>query len=389
MLTIHLLGKISVDWNGAALEGELGRKALALLYLLLGTTNHFCPRSRLMLYLWPDSAEEAARYNLRYHLWLLKKVLPLSHGETLVRTEKDGCRLNDGYPWRCDLTKIRGFNPDRAQGETEELLRLNRLFTGEPMEGWYLKNCSEFNDLILIDRMMCERKHVKVLQLLAQHCREQCDDRQCLEWLLEIAAIEPNNEEVALVTMETHLRLGDRAGAIQHYRRFEAGLWNELSIAPDQRLQQLYRRIRQDKSMCPVALPTSAEPKQALLLEGCCVGDIPYFLLAGLLASALVQIDSRLLLSIDERYLRDLAPIQMELALCYERAGGSRIEPGQSALLEVRVIQAFCKFMEALCTRGRVCLRIADRAQADPVSAAALDYLTALGLSGLTMEETP
>lgn len=36
------------------------------------------------------------------------------------------------------------------------------------MEGRYLKNCDEFNESILFDRITCEKLHVELLESLAE-----------------------------------------------------------------------------------------------------------------------------------------------------------------------------------------------------------------------------
>ena len=166
MLSIQLLGKTALRWHGKPLESQLSGKSIPLLYLLLQSETHFLTRDKLACYLWPDSTTEAARYNLRYNLWQLKKALPQCGSEPLVIAEKDGCQLSSSYPWQCDLTMIKEFQI--SSSSNEELLYLSQLFRGEVMEGWYLKNCGEFNDLILMDRMLCERRQVELLRTLAR-----------------------------------------------------------------------------------------------------------------------------------------------------------------------------------------------------------------------------
>ena len=66
MLRVQLLGKTALNWDGHPLEHHLSGKSIPLLYLLLQSETHFLTRDKLACYLWPDSAAEAAKYNLAF-----------------------------------------------------------------------------------------------------------------------------------------------------------------------------------------------------------------------------------------------------------------------------------------------------------------------------------
>ena len=381
MLNIHLLGKITLEWNGQPLGGQLADKSIALLYLLIQSEAHFLTRDKLSCYLWPDSAPDAARYNLRYHVWLLKKYLPAWEGRTLILSEKDGCRLNQEYPWWSDLTVIREIRPE--QSDIDQLLRICGLFSGEVMEGWYLKNCNEFNELILLDRMMCERKQITVLQALSEYWKRTGENQRCLEVLQKIAFIEPNNEDAALEMMEAYLRMGERVRAIRYYKQFETTLLRELGITPNERLQSLYGRIK-DGGLPPEPIRQQPASNCTILLRGQCMPGIRYFLLADLLTEILQKVGSHILTQLDEHYIRDLIPIHTNLALGYERETGVHLEAEH--VLDVRIISAFCKLIQLLCRNYEVHLRIIHRDSADPVSCATLQYLEKSQIEHLIFE---
>ena len=98
MLEITLLGKTKISFDGEFLDKQLSTKAQGLIYLLIAHKGKFLSREKIMTYLWPDSSEDAARYNLRYNLWQLKKLIPEdSGGQALVVSDKDGCQINQKY----------------------------------------------------------------------------------------------------------------------------------------------------------------------------------------------------------------------------------------------------------------------------------------------------
>lgn len=73
MLQIRLFGKPQVICDGTDITPELGNKGCALLCILFLRGGEYYAREKLAAYLWPDSAASAAKYNLRYTLWKIKK----------------------------------------------------------------------------------------------------------------------------------------------------------------------------------------------------------------------------------------------------------------------------------------------------------------------------
>lgn len=380
MLTVQLLGKTALSWNGMPLEGQLSGKSIPLLYLLLQSETHFLTRDKLACYLWPDSTAEAARYNLRYNLWQLKKALPMSGDESLILTEKDGCQLNSRYPWQCDLTLIKESHI--ASCGNEELLYLSQLFRGDVMEGWYLKNCGEFNDLILMDRMLCERRQVELLRTLSRRYQEEGNYQLCLDMLHKITAVEPDNEDVALAIMETHIQLGDRAGAIRYYKQFEGTLWNDLNISPNNALQSLYHRLKNDDYAHSVV---SQEKKaQEVVLKVHCIPQIQGSLLSEVLIALLEQVGRDIIQGLELPYLQDLRYISSELAVAYQKQTGTPLNQENSHVPDIRIINAFYALVAHLCSNGTRHLRISHHEQADELSAAAL--IKAAQSGNLTIE---
>ena len=95
MLNICLLGKTNFEYKGRNISDQLGTKAVALICLLVTNQNKYLSREKIITYLWPDSNEDAAKYNLRYNLWQIKKCIRInSDGEQFLHVDKDCCGLN-------------------------------------------------------------------------------------------------------------------------------------------------------------------------------------------------------------------------------------------------------------------------------------------------------
>lgn len=77
------------------------------------------------------------------------------------------------------------------------------------MERWYLKNCNEFNEYILYDRITCEKRHMEILSALAAKYETagRIEDTLLDIWG-EVGSMDPENEQVALHIMHLYADAG-------------------------------------------------------------------------------------------------------------------------------------------------------------------------------------
>lgn len=395
MLKIRMLGRTRIEYGGESIDAQMSNKTQALIYLLLLNYGKFLAREKAQLYLWPDSTEEAAKYNLRYNLWLLKKTLPKDgNGQSLILAEKDVCSINTAYELECDFLTIRAFESETDS--LEALCRIKSLFTGEVLEGWYLKNCSEYNEMILFERMLCETKHIEILKCLAGKYSAAGEYAKALSILQEILQIEPDNETVEMRIIENYAKAGNRVAAINHYRAFEANLWSDLSITPNEKLRTAYLRLLEtgQSAAVPPKTPAAAQKappppavkdteKPGLTLRGHCIPSVDYFFLSDIISKSLKAIDTRLLAGFDAAYINDIAYIQRDIVIEYNLVCENPVKSPPGELLNVRIIGSAAKYFEFLSRHYDVHILFPAREKLDALSASALDYLASLELDHL------
>lgn len=390
MLQISLLGKTKISCNGELLDKQLSTKAQALVYLLIAHNGRFLSREKIMAYLWPDSTPDAARYNLRYNLWQLKKLLPQDDAaRSLVLSEKDGCSIDSRYSFQCDLLKIQSCSVHSR--DLEELAYTKGLFCGDFMEGWYLKNCNEFNEMILFERMNCERIQVELLKALARRYEENGLLEEALSTWKEMAQVDMDNEEIAYNIVRLYFEMGNRVTAINYYKKFETGLWDNLNIAPNEDLQRLHRElISGTDSMHSTKKAVLRKTRSTLEITGHCIQGIDYFLISDVISALLRFVDKGFLRDFEKTYVEDLSIIQRDLLICYERTTGQPLEVAASTaeghIPAVRIVQAFCKLIEYLTGQYDIRLRISNREQIDEISAQIIEYLEASEIPGFSLE---
>ena len=98
MLNLSFFGKSKVEYNGKEIGDRLGNKAIALICLLVLNERRYLSREKIIGYLWPDSNTDAAKYNLRYNLWLIKKnILEDKNNNSFLKVDTECCGINSKY----------------------------------------------------------------------------------------------------------------------------------------------------------------------------------------------------------------------------------------------------------------------------------------------------
>lgn len=404
MLIINLLGKVKIFNNGKDYTPILSNKTQALAFILIMQKGKYVTRDRLMYYLWPNSNEGAAQSNLRYNLWLLKKTIPNDKkGEPFIITDKDGITLNERYHFFCDWIEINNFNCN--QESVDKLLKVNTLFTGDILEGWYLKHCTEFNEMILIKRMQCEAKHLELLTKLAETYLKMNQIGNAINIYEEIQKIEPNDEDIALKMMKLYLETGNRVAAINHYKNFETILWNDLSITPNEELRKHYLSLINNDINKKGIEPEKEHEKnlnkctkskanlKKLSIQCYCMADIDYFLVSEIIEQILQQVNSMCLLDFNYGYACDLGYIQRKIIDTYNKLfidldKDTRLNHIETAP-RVRIVQAVIQFMKFIADIYIIEISIENINNIDNISAEIIRYFQNHPIKNLSFIDVP
>lgn len=368
MLIIKMLGKANISYRGEDISEKLSHKMVALICLLVIYNGRETSKEKIAAYFWPDSDDEASKYNLRYSLWMIRKLIPKDEkGESLITVSKDSCRINEKYDFLCDKILLDRFQAKKG-GSIRELEELRRQFQGDFLEGLYLKNCNEFNELILFERVVCQNKQIQILKELADLYEKAGKREDELVILKEMTMIEPYNETFACRIMKALVAMGNRPAAIQAYKKFETVLRRDLNIQPDQNLKAMHAiMLTAPCTGVSDGAKTSVAKRKRIQIKARCMKDVDYFLLAGIVSEILRVADTSYIMDIDEQYILDLGFIQNELLLAYETQSSRKIQIPDS-VPDVRIINAFCKFIDHVSQVYETDLDVLDAKEIDVVS---------------------
>ena len=359
MLDINFLGKVKIEYNGVDITDKFGAKTKALLSLLILNKDKPLNREKIILYLWPDSTEDSGKFNLRFNLWQLRNIIGSDErGNKFLHTGRSHCGINENYNYNCDVIDIKAFNL-KENVSIKKLEELRKKFSGEFFEGFYFKNCNDFNENIILERSYFEEQKIKILLKLVSLYEVEENFEKCSEILKELINIEPYDEEIALRILEIYEKNGKRSLAILFYDDFKKKFMTFLGISPCEELEKKYLEIKSkniSKEKIDNKNRVTFKNKNELLLETHCVGEIEYYWTNNLLDKILENINISNYLN--EKEIKDLGYININLFT--------------DALLlippKVRIINILLKLLEKLTTEYNLIVKIIQIEKIDYIS---------------------
>ncbi|MBK5246194.1 MAG: hypothetical protein JJE49_02830 [Peptostreptococcaceae bacterium] len=384
MLTINMLGKVNINYEGTSIADKTSSKLVALICLLVLNKSRDMSKEKIISYLWPDSNEEAAKSNLRFNLWSIKKIIPQDvKGEEFINVGKDYCRINQKYKFYCDKIELDKY---KAYGEEdiEKLMKLKSLLKGDFLEGLYLRNCNDFNELILFERVVCQNKQVEILKKLVTLYEGLEKYEEGLQILNEIDVIEPYNENFAFQTITMYSKLGNRAGAINYYKKFENNLRRNLNISPDKELKILYSNLIEGSHEIKNNERVNNRKKK-LNIESHCISNVEYFWVSDVINKIMEKGDEKYLLEVGKCIISDLGFIQSDLLLEYEKHYVA-IQDCSVAVPPVRIINAFIKFLLHATEIYDINIKVVNKENMDVVSQNILNHIETLNNESIFFE---
>jgi tetratricopeptide (TPR) repeat protein len=266
------------------------------------------------------------------------------------------------------------------------LLELRDLFGGDFLEGLYLRNCNEFNEMILFERVVCQNKQIEILEKLIGLYDDQEQFEEELQILNEAAAIEPYNEHFAYQAIRVYGKLGNRTAAINYYKNFEIVLRRNLNTSPNSELRLLYKEMLESSGNPRVeSRSRDRVTKRRLDLTIAGMKDIEYSGLAEMTDQIFCRADRKYLFELEQPYLADLSHICSGFKRDYnEMAPG--FADACSSVPSVRVAFAFLRLVEHAAERYEIHIKAGELDEIDLVSRNVLLRLDRLKTDHITIE---
>lgn len=241
MVRLLLFGALEIRKD----DGEEMTSALAaakhialLTYLAVGNSGSH-RREKLAALLWPDLDNERARNALSKAIHHIRRTLG---EEVLAVTGNQSIAIDPGAIWS-DAAR---FDAAFAERRFDEALDLYRR--GDLMEGFVLGESNGFEHWLEATRLRFRERAAKAANTLAEQAELTGNTADSARWARVACEVSPHNEEAIRALLDRLVRTGDRAGAVEAYRAFEARISRDLDMEPSAQTRSLANSLRTELS---------------------------------------------------------------------------------------------------------------------------------------------
>ena len=267
MLGARLFGGLAVEVDGRPIGPIAGLKPRSLLaWLLLHPGLH--PRARLAGRFWPDVLDTSARASLRSALWTVRAALDEAGGGAYLRADRTGGRHRPGpAPARSTPRSSTGWPRPATRRRCSGPWRwpTARCWPTWPTSGRWPP------------RTTTASASIGVLERLADAAEGRGDAAAAIAWTRRALEHDRLRESAHRALMRRLAAAGERAGALEAYRRCRAVLAAELGLAPSAETRALAESLRAGDPTAgtaaaagpagPAARRSAASPAAAAELE--------------------------------------------------------------------------------------------------------------------------
>lgn len=265
--TLRLLGGFSLERPGEKNDGLSYEKGRALLAYIAMETATPHPRKKLAELFWPDLPMNAALSNLRQVLLNLRQVLNDTQPSTpCLLVDREFVSLDPSMFHFFDVADFSvdpphcttPFLPMRCTACLAEMETVASLYRGEFMAGFFLPDCQEFEDWLLMQREALRLRALTRLMRLSD-CHEQLGAfSKAVSFALRYSELAPWDEEGHRRSMRLLALNGESGSALAKYTTCCRILKNELGVQPGKATHDLVERIRKGE-LQPQVRGTTAE----------------------------------------------------------------------------------------------------------------------------------
>jgi len=264
VLSLSLLAPLQITRDGKPLAVRLTAKAQALLAYLAVEADVPHPRDFLAGLLWPDHPQAAAHNSLRQALHQLRRALGKAAPPFLLVTRQT-VQFNSASDHSLDVAEFSALVREcdghaHRRRETcrvcvERLQRAVKLYRGDLLTGFFLKDSAAFEEWALVTREQLARQALSALHSLAEYHALRGDYQLMERVARRQIEIDPFREDAHRQVMRALAWSGQRNAALAHYEALCQMLAQELDTPPDTETTTLRAQIESDSLQPPTPPP--------------------------------------------------------------------------------------------------------------------------------------
>lgn len=243
-MQLRLLGQVTfADSSGRVPTSVLEQpKRLALLaYLSNQPQGGKRRRDTLLGLFWPGLPTRRGRHALRQALYVLRREL----GEHVIYARGDSVRVAHQHLW-CDVI---AFDDAMACKRFEEAAA---LYGGDLLDGVYVSGvAAEFEHWLDRERDRLRASAKEAFSKMRGRAELHGDWSRALGWAQRAVHLAPFDEPSVRHELRLLERTGNRAGAMNRYRKFEAAVRQQFDVRPSDETRALMDAIRSERPLPP------------------------------------------------------------------------------------------------------------------------------------------
>ena len=253
-LILHLLGGLQITRADTPMTNFISNKVPALL-VYLAVTHRAHSRDKLAALLWGEMSDADAKNNLRQALTNLRKIADENLTITRDLIEFTGNCILDSSKFESDIKTASSLELEPASVILTDSLRLYR---GDFLEGFFIRDAPDFEDWILAERARLREIALQALHTLIQFHTSRGNYPEAKTYASRLLAFDPWREEAHRQLMLLQARTGQFSASLSQYELCKKILDKELGVQPSLETTALYERIRAARQSARHNIPASS-----------------------------------------------------------------------------------------------------------------------------------
>lgn len=356
----NLLGNPNIFYNKKRITDEFSSKSKALIFYLLLNKNRTYSREYLSFLLWPNSNKKAAFSNLRYNLWKINNYFENNGIGDIIYTKNDKIGLIDTFEYECDINMLANLKKSEILIYKE---KIRILYKGDFLEGFYLRECLDYNDWIFFERERIQRVYIEILNDLLISYEENKMYNKIINLLENMIQIDPYNEILYSKIINIFLIKDDKVWALKYYNKCVNTLREDLNISPKESTKKLLSRIKNKVgNESKIEMKNRKMKLDVEYIEGI---ESDFFYINQILKQIYETLGNDLKLYISINYLREIAT----LCINYEQLiEFSENKYGNKEIDTIRIYDFIIEFLKLLEKKYYIEIKLTNFIKMDEIS---------------------
>lgn len=240
ILRIFMFGGIKIFVGDRDITNEFPLKSLSVLCYLAYNKNTEIKRSKLVYMFWNDSSEEAARYNLRYNLWCIRKILRkyICNDTFIISQSQSTCQFNCNTEHYIDTFEFLTLCKEEKEACCYE--KAGEIYKGDFLEDYCVKGSPEFDNWVFFERERLQEMLLSVLNWLSNLYIKEGNKIKSIDCLEKMLSFNELQEEIYIELMKQYISNDDMPSAERIYKRYSKIMREELNLPPNAEAQKVF-----------------------------------------------------------------------------------------------------------------------------------------------------